>query len=446
MTRWCAGRRDRADESGTVAVVVAFFAVVMFGFAAIVVDLGQARTVRVQLQTTADAAALAATDAVYAGGTPVPDLPGAVAAAAAYAAKNAGVSAGEWASCTDPGRPVSYAVPAGSTPCISFSPTLTRPARVRVSLPVRSTTSYFSGALGLGTPRVGGTAEADVRISPPAPCALCVLRGGTHDLAQGDVEVYGGSISFNGNLGVGHNGILAANGSIFVEGTVSGFPSSAQPTPVIGQPRLEDPLVSYPLPTPPTYGGLATTVKTDPCSQGPGIYGTFTFPNGSTCTLSAGLYVVAGSSTTTTSTWTLQGNAGTRLVGNGVTLMFTCGTPGAPRTCNAGESGAGLDISGQGSATLSAPTSGILSGFTVVYDRNSVARFKVAGSASSTLLGTVYAPNATAVMNGNGCIDSYSVLFITGDLITNGTNSCLTMTYVPSGAAQLRPDRLHLTQ
>ena len=49
----------RRDDEGAVAIVVALFAVVLFGFAALVVYVGNASDVRAQASTAADAGALA---------------------------------------------------------------------------------------------------------------------------------------------------------------------------------------------------------------------------------------------------------------------------------------------------------------------------------------------------------------------------------------------------
>ena len=60
QTPWFGGlrlARDR-EERGAIAVVVAFFAVVAFRFAAIVVDLGYARSIKAKAQDAADSAAL----------------------------------------------------------------------------------------------------------------------------------------------------------------------------------------------------------------------------------------------------------------------------------------------------------------------------------------------------------------------------------------------------
>ena len=429
------------DEAGAVAVVVAAFSVLMFGFAAIVVDLGQARDLRVQMQTTADAAVLAATNATYAAGTPVPDLDAAVTAAKSYATDNLGVTAAQWASCTDPAKPSGY-VASSSTPCISFSPSLTRPGRVRVALPVRSVASVFSGAIGKAPPTIGAAAEADIRVDGRAPCALCILGTGSHNLQQGDVYVRGGDIYVNGSITIGTNGITAADtgANILVQGTATGS-GSYQPAPKTGSPALTDPLGTYPWPQPPSYGGLSTSPKTDPCTQGPGIYGSVAMSGNVPCTLSPGLYVIAGGSGTT---WSMSGSAPT--TGTGVTLFFTCGTPTTPRNCNAGEVGASLDGSGGRTLTLTAPTSGPLWGFTLVYDRNNNATYEMAGNASSVITGSVYMPASKMIMSGGGCVATYATLVIIGDLGYNGNNTCLKATYDSTKGAQVAPDNLRLTK
>ena len=441
LRAWSASRSR--NESGAVAVVVAAFSVAMFGFAAIVVDLGQARDLRAQMQTTADAAVLAATNAIYATGTPEANIARAVSAAKAYAADNLGVTESDWASCTDSGA---YAY--SGTPCISFSPNLTRPGRVRVVVPSRSVRTVFSGAIGMSPPSVRAVAEADIRVDGRAPCALCILGGGTHNVQQGDVTVRGGDIYINGSLTIGSNGITAADAGrkILVQGSATGS-GTFQPAPTTGQPALADPLATYPWPQPPTYAlpptlpALSTTPKTDPCTQGPGIYGSVAMSGNTDCILSPGLYVIAGGSGTT---WSLSGNGAT--TGTGVTLLFTCGTSSAPRNCNAGEVGASLDGSGGRTLKLSAPTSGPLWGFTLVYDRNNAATYEMAGNATSTITGTVYMPASKMIMSGGGCLATYGTLVLVGDLGYNGNNTCLKATYDPTKGAQVPPDNLRLTR
>ena len=77
--------RPARTESGAVAILVAFFALVVFGLAALVVDLGAARDARRMSQNASDASALAAANAVYNTGSNTSHVAAAVAAAKSYA-------------------------------------------------------------------------------------------------------------------------------------------------------------------------------------------------------------------------------------------------------------------------------------------------------------------------------------------------------------------------
>ena len=69
----------RRTDEGAIAIVVAIFSLVAFGFAAVVVDLGYARTVKLRAQDAADSAALGGAAALFAGGGS-PDFTAAAAA------------------------------------------------------------------------------------------------------------------------------------------------------------------------------------------------------------------------------------------------------------------------------------------------------------------------------------------------------------------------------
>src|SRR5215213_2110872 len=143
--------RSRSDV-GAVAVLTAVLAVVLFGLAAIVVDLGMARDNRRQAQNTADAAALAATNALYATRAPNLNQPGdfdaAVAAAKEYAAKNYGTTQGEWSGCSIPATDaLGYQHPGTGTNCITFN-SFNYPTQALVVVPLRKQPSLLGGVFG----------------------------------------------------------------------------------------------------------------------------------------------------------------------------------------------------------------------------------------------------------------------------------------------------------
>ena len=126
--RLAARLRDRRrDERGAVVVLVAAMTVVLFGIAALVADLGQARVLRSEAQAASDSSALAAANRLYLAGTPDADLPAAIAAAHDYALDNYGVTEADWAACQDPGALANTAPPTMygaktyvATECISY--------------------------------------------------------------------------------------------------------------------------------------------------------------------------------------------------------------------------------------------------------------------------------------------------------------------------------------
>jgi hypothetical protein len=281
-------------------------------------------------------------------------------------------------------------------------------------------------------------AYAHAKLSPEvrAKCALCILGSGEHDLQNGEATASGGDITFNGSVSVSSNGLVATDGSINVQNSASGSLANYTPDPTTGVNPITDPLAFVALP--PDMTGLAP--RSNPCADGPGIYGTYNFPNGD-CTLSPGLYVIAGGG----STWALNGNVSQLLTGSGVTLYFTCGSPSTPAPCASGQAGATMDATGNGRIGIRAPTSGPLQGLAFVMDRASTATFKLAGLAVSSMKGTIYMPRGQLEMNGNGCSNVDS-LIVVGDLEMNGNGSCLTSTYVPNDNVAFPPARLRLNR
>ncbi|MGZ8748154.1 MAG: hypothetical protein ACXWZ2_14345, partial [Mycobacterium sp.] len=311
-----------------------------------------------------------------------------------------------------------------------------KPLEVRVRIPGTDVPTPFGSVLG--TDKVVVAARAKARLIPgiTANCGLCVLGPGLHNLQNGDATVSGGDIHFNGSVSVSNNGLVATDGQITVQDTASGPLANYTPDPATSQPAISDPLAGLALP--PDMTGLSP--RTDPCIDGPGIYGGRNLRN-STCTLAPGLYVIAGAG----SIWDLAGNDSTHLVGTGVTLYFTCGTPTLPAPC-VNQDGASMDASGSGDVGITAPTSGSLKGLSIVYDRGNTSTLRLTGNGSAGMTGTVYLAAGELQMNGNGCTTTYNSLIVVNDLEMNGNPSCLVSSYSESQNVQLPPSGLHLNQ
>lgn len=421
----------RREERGALAVVVAVSTVMLFVLAALVVDLGLARDTRRQAQNSADAAALAAGTALYTLGK-TPDFGAAVDAAKEYATANFGVTEADWASCTDAAMPAGWFSDA-TTPCISFN-SLTAPTQVRVVIPNREVSTPLAAVIGTSEVQVSAYAHMSIKPNTKVRCALCILGPGPHDLQNGDVRVAGGDVHFNGSVSVGPNGLVATNGTITVEGTAGGSLSQYTPDPVTGQPKIEDPLNFMKAPD---YTGFTVLPDgTNPCTGGPGVYGSFS----GTCTsLPAGLYVI-------TDKWSFSGTHS--LAGTGVTLYFTCENPSGSgaRPCSyPGEQGGQFDASGNGVMSITAPTTGQTKGLAVMYDRYNTSDLRLTGNGASTYTGTIYAPAATLDYRGQalGTPDS---LIVVGGLAFKGGNATLDATYDESNNVDMPPTDLHLSK
>lgn len=419
-----AHRSHHRDEAGVLAVIVAVAALMIFGLAALVVDLGLARDVRRQSQNAIDASALAGGNALYEVGL-TPHFTESVDAVKAYAADNFDVDPAAWSACSD-ATPLPYQP--GGTSCISFDEAA-QPRELRVVMPEREVATGLGSLFGTSSVQISSLAHIRIEPNQRSRCGMCVVGNGNHDLQNGDVVVSGGDIHFNGNVAVGPNGLVSTDGDITVEGTAGGAAVNYNPSPQTGQPEEDDPLRFL---EPPDYSALVP--RANPCTGGPGIYGAF----GGTCTLTPGLYVITGE-------WRFTGNAG--VIGDGVTLYFTCGTPAAPRPCaDTGEAGGKLDASGNGTIRIVAPATGPLKGLAIFYDRSNTQSLRLTGNGASYYSGTVYAISATLDYRGNGCGSTHESLMVAHSLAFSGTNACLTTNYDLARNVDMPPGDLHLSR
>jgi hypothetical protein len=420
-------------------VLFALCSVVLFLVAALVVDLGLARDVKGKSQNAADAAALAAGNVIYADGTGRPNWLGAVAAAEEYGTANLGTTADDWSGCTDADRPAGYYVVPGTTPCISFDDPIA-PTHVRVRMPDRVVQTGFGSLTGVQEIGIGTGAEASLHIGYRSPCGICVVGTALHDIQNGEIEVLNANLRANGSMNLQSNGHITVNGgSIGVQGTATG--ANYSPSAITGIRPIPDPLAAYvPPPLPPS----PASYKTNPCTDGPGIYSTVSVTAQSVCTLQPGIYYVTG-------TWSIT-SQGSMDATSGVTLFFTCSTSvngvNQPRACaSTGESGGQLNASGQGGLAIKPPTSGPTQGISVMYDRHNTSGLVYTGQGSlRQTTGTFYAPAAELLFNGNGNGVVMDTLIVVRDLELNGNPAKLRTKYSPALNAPIKPLDLALSK
>lgn len=141
------GERPDEHEGGAVLVFTVILLVVLLGMSALVVDLGYARSQRRQVQTAADAAALA-------GAQMLPNPTAAEAEAKAYALDNLSDGNHNWGACTD-----NSLARLSSTQCISFNASYTR---IRVRTPIQSYATSFARIFGDNSMQTRTLAEARI--------------------------------------------------------------------------------------------------------------------------------------------------------------------------------------------------------------------------------------------------------------------------------------------
>jgi hypothetical protein len=95
-------------------------------------------------------------------------------------------------------------------------------------------------------------------------------------------------------------------------------------------------------------------------------------------------------------TFKVNGNSSSSLTGSGVMIFV-------------GPSGS-LDLGGNGSVTLSPPTSGTYQGIGIFQSRSNSTDFKVAGNGNFSMTGTFYAPDATMQITGNGDVEGSQLI------------------------------------
>lgn len=446
-------RDRRADERGAILVMVTIFMVMMLAFAALVIDIGNAKQQRRQMKAAADAAAVAGVEEVASiGGSftgTATQWTKVVDEVKNYARENFDVASAEWSGCTDSGALVYRPDPGNSCISADYSswPTpgteTSTVNRLRVRIPQEDVQTAFAAVIdrnGLQINAVSVAAVTRTRSSTHsehseevagAPCALCVLNNGLAlDGQNGDVSVTGGDTIVNSNPSSGYAAQLMSNGHLReLNGGHIGGPgapgkwsgSGFSPPPTLLGP-VDDPLAAVPA------CGTGSSCPTDvvsnanPSTLNPGIYSSIKGSH----TLNPGIYVLKGDIS-------LSGND--LLKGTGVMLYFACSN--YPNPCSAlpagSRTGAGIKATGNGAVQLSAPTSGPYKGLTIFVDRDNTSTLTVRGNGTneaggtSGTSGTIYVRNGTLDLRGNGY--TLSSLVVVGFLSMNGNPSGVTIYY-----------------
>lgn len=376
------------DRRGNIAVLTAILSPVVFGAVGLAIDVGTWERAHKHMQQAADGAAASAAVGFAAGGALGVNALG-QSVASSYGFTN-GVN--------------SVTVTVNQPPSSGSHTATTGAVEVIISQPQNP---IFSAMLGIGQVPVNARAVA---IGSGKACVLALDQTATVGIGvQGSPSVNAvncniysdsnttGSVTVGGSASVVAMQVGAAGG---VSGTTGITASQGITTygSIIG-----DPYGAIPMPT---YSGCDynnTKVKST-ITLSPGVYcGGLALNAGANVTMSPGVYVF-DSKNANSNDLTVNGQA--TLSGTGVTLFFTCST--------CGSSGSGIyasaKIAGGATVTLSAPTTGALSGILFFGDRNEPigTGYDLEGGTAQSLTGAVYLPKGALKYAGgasgtNGC-------------------------------------------
>jgi hypothetical protein len=287
---------------------------------------------------------------------------------------------------------------------------------------------YFSAIFGSGNVPVKARSVARAKYGVQSANLIVLNRGNT----SGALTISGGAtLNIPGAIAVNSTDPTAAtlNGSgtqvvasaIQVSGGFSPSSMSGWWSPTQGStandltsaPQVADPLITLPVPDTSTLTPRTYTQQSGTQTIQPGIYaGGITVPNGSTVTLSPGIYYLEGGGLTVK-------NGGT-LKGNGV-MIYNGETGGA--TTNPSSVGA-INISGSSAVVQLTPmTTGTYANISIFQDRNAttglILKGGSGGAGNTNISGAIYAAKAAATITGNSNIVP-GAAFVTDTLTIQG--------------------------
>ncbi len=242
----------------------------------------------------------------------------------------------------------------------------------------------------------------------------------------------GGALSLSGNATIDVPGLIAVDSSattaVSASGNASVTASSIQvvgkvqksgnakfnPTPTTGAKSVADPLSGLSLPTPSglTNHGAESLSGNAKATIQPGIYSGIAVSGNAVLTLASGIYIIEGGGLAVSGNASIAGS-GVMIVNAGSNYPNTGGTYGS------------ISLSGNGTYSLSPPTSGTYAGIVIFQPRDNTKELTLSGNASG-MNGTVYAAAAQLSESGNAQLEA-SLIVDTLTISGNGTADGLTL-------------------
>jgi len=318
--------------------------------------------------------------------------------------------------------------------------------------------TYVPGTLSI-TPATLGAGFIYV-LDPTAGGALSLSGNATINVAQAGGNVYVDSSSASAVMASGNAQVKAA--AIQVHGGVQKSGNALfGPAPVTGAPAVPDPLASLPLPGAPSLpsDGAENVSGNSVVKINPGIYSKISVSGNANLTMTSGTYIIQGGGFTASGNAIVTFGAGSSLIiegggvsisgnasasGTGVTI-FNVGSSDNPATGIDGGSFGAISVSGNGTISLTPPSSGTYSGILIDQARDNTRAITLSGNAMQGVTGTIYAAAAQLVESGNAQVGTTSspislvvdTLSLSGNSIANG----LTLS-APGSTVAYTPDQI----
>jgi hypothetical protein len=383
---------------GQMMLLVAISLVVLLGLAGLATDFGLLWTEKRQIQTAADAAAVAGALAVVSGGN-------ATTAAKTDSSVNGFTDGSNSVTVTVNNPPASGSYAGDST---AVEAIVTKPEP-----------TYFLRVLGYSSVAIEGRAVAHtgahdcIYVMDPSANNALVVSGGTSLTSSCGILVNSSSTSG-----------LVASGGACVSATAIGVNASSEsqaacvsPAVTFNVPRAPDPLAYLTAPalgscTASTTSGHGYTA-TDGATISQGTYcGGITVPGGATLNLNPRLYILDGGGLTVSGT--------SNIIGSGVTFYNTGTNSGSTQYKP-------ITVSGGSTTSLTAPTSGSYAGILFFEDRglstnNNNQKNAISGQSGAQFTGALYFLNSELDFTG-GSKAAYTVIVADILNLTGGTTA-----------------------
>ncbi len=422
----------RRSQRGFIGVFGALTLLAMMLFAGLVIDVGYLQWQKRQAQAAADAAAVGAVQELRAGGGSV------VTAARADAALNGFTDSTNNTTVTV-NRPPQYGSYAGNNGAVEAIVTRTVPTFFMM-LAGRNTATVSARAVATSYSAGGSASGCVVALDKTMSRAISLAgSNSTYSACSWVTESTSGSAFYMEGSGT----LYMQNGASVGIMNGAGYQLTGQTkiwdvaanrsvTPVkVADPG--DPLADVPAPTTGTMrknnGQAYYDMNSRPPNNTiePGIYcGGLKFGStgGATFTMNPGTYIMAGGG--------FQTGSQARISAQGVTIYNTSSNGWG---CSGSYPWSIILVDGQGTMTLSAPTSGPLKGVLMFDDRSMGAnqQHRVVGGSGGTIDGALYFRNASLLFSGTSSVTGY--MFLIADSIQINGNSTIGANYSSLGGS-----------